>query len=225
MGLDILAINKDEMQKAKNNFFKKYELPDSVDKADDQAVFNWLDKVAFEDGKTEEMLAWQKRMAKKLNVTVNKDEQDLYTSSEDKVSDMAYEAYEDLEDDSAVDSCRVGYGFFYWFRQELAPYCGAKYYYAKKDEWGHPDPNSYMFENPDIWETNDVGKSLFNFFMHSDCDGILSAHDVHNLKTYLKYFHIYDKMKQKSTAPRKDEFLNFISWIENQEDNVYWKFC
>lgn len=225
MSLDIIAIDLKKAEKAKDDFFKKYDLLSYI-APHEEAIYKWLDIAAYNtEDETPKMVEWRKRMAKKLNIKVNSDETELYTSPEEKVADLAYGDYDDLVSyGGEVDSYHIGYGVFHFFREELAPYCNAKYYYAEYDSLHHPMLDSYMFQSPDEWEHAEMGKSLFNFFMHSDCDGTLNAHDVKNLRDYLKQHHIYQKMQEKSSAPRKEQFLDFIKWIENQTDNIYWRF-
>ncbi len=225
MSLDIISVDLQKLQKAKNEFFKKYDLLSYLN-PDEDVIYNWLSTAAYNTkDETPDMVKWRQRMVKKLNIKVDPDERHLYKTPEEKVADLAYADYDDLVSCvGEVDSYHIGYGAFNFFREELAPYCGAKYYYAEYDHLNRPILNSYMFRSPNEWEHDEVGKSLFNFFMHPDCDGNISQTDVKNLRDYLKRHHIYQKMQEKSTAPRKEQFLDFLKWIENQKDNIYWKF-
>lgn len=225
MSLDIFVIDENKREKAKDAFFKKYDL-ESYRNSDEDIVYDFLDTAAYNIQKANpNIIKWRQEMAKKLNIKVNADKRHLYNTPEEKVADLAYGAYDDLLTyGGEVDSYHIGYSTFDLFRRELAPYCGAKYYYTEHDELGRPILDSYTFQCPDEWENSDVGKSLLTFFMHSDCDGIISIRDVQNLKNYLKRHHIYDKMKEKSQAPRKEQFLDFINLIVNQPNNVYWEF-
>ena len=185
MSLDIIAMDLKKAEKAKDKFFKKYDLLSYI-APHEETIYNWLNIAAYNtEDETPEMVEWRKRMVKKLNIKVNSDETELYTSPEEKVADLAYGDYDDLVScGGEVDSYHIGYGAFHFFREELAPYCGAKYYYAEYDSLHRPMLDSYMFRSPDKWDHDDIGRSLFNFFMHSDCDGTISQTDVKNLRDY-----------------------------------------
>lgn len=110
---------------------------------------------------------------------------------------------------------------------------GAKYFYeqhyTEKDGLalvGKPDPDSYTFRSPTEWEDDPIGNSLLVFFMHSDCDGDISAMNIQYLATAFRQHHVAQQVDQLSDNRVKVDCQRFLKFLQDSVNaNVDWEFC
>lgn len=134
---------------------------------------------------------------------------------------------------TGLPSFTIPYSGFTYLRETLAPMVGAKYFYeqhyTEKDGLalvGKPDPDSYTFRSPTEWEDGPIGNSLLVFFMHSDCDGDISAMNVQYLATAFRQHHVAQQVDQLSDNRVKVDCQRFLKFLQDSVNaNVDWEFC
>lgn len=126
----------------------------------------------------------------------------------------------------------ISYKHFHDLRVSLAQLVGAKYYYehyfTRKENpvlAGLPDRDSYTLMTPDEWENTQTGKAFLAFFLHSDCDGKMTAEEIHNFAEGLKENNVKDKLKSlkdQQLSKKLNDFIDFTN--QSAEKHAYWAF-
>lgn len=230
MSLDIIATDPIKTEMRWNGFMNKYNIPLVVQKLDEPDIWDWLYS-AGEDSDDELrnnphkycalIINWRKEMSQKLKDELISDP-DL-KNYDTLIKKLAEKAEYDLPDDTyEVDNFHIGYGGFYWIRQELANFCGAHYYTVDDGSVFGQTRISY----PEWWGNgNRIGRALLRFFLHSDCDGQVSEEDIHLLAKYFWDNQIRSKVAKRSTSDWKPKVLAFLDFVQKSSHNsVYWEF-
>lgn len=229
MSLSISAI--DYVKTAKNNemFFKKYSIPEKIQKQSNDEIWDWL-LVAetYGDGvlksnKEDELdklaVTWRNKLQKQLGCQPGYDSVLGQKLSASQVA--AAKALDEFPGNYEVEDFRVGYGGFHFLRLELAKYCGCRYY-RKATE---PFMGELRFEYPGEWEQSEIGNAARDFFLHSDCDGYFSESQIHTFAEFLRKNHVRSKISQHSTSEQKAEILRFIDFVDrSSKGTIYWSF-
>lgn len=137
------------------------------------------------------------------------------------------------ESKPGLPSFTIPYSGFSHLREVLAPMVGAKYFYERhyteKDGLalaGKPDLDSYTFRSPTEWEDGPIGNSLLVFFMHSDCDGEISAMDVQYLATAFHQHHVAQQVDRLPGGRIKADCQHFLKFLQDSVSaNADWEFC
>lgn len=136
------------------------------------------------------------------------------------------------ESKPGLPSFTISYSGFANLCEALAPMVDAKYFYERhyteKDGLalaGKPDIDSYTFRYPREWNNDPIGNSLLVFFMHSDCDGEISAMDLQNMATAFHQHHVAQQVNQLSDEQIKADCQHFLKFLQNSINaNTDWKF-
>ena len=133
---------------------------------------------------------------------------------------------------SQGNSCEFGhYNFGYSFVRSLRIYSRAVHerHYTEKDGLalaGKPDLDSYTFRSPTEWEDDPIGNNLLVFFMHSDCDGEISAMDVQYLATAFHQHHVAQQVDRLPGGRIKADCQHFLKFLQDSVSaNADWEFC
>ena len=229
MGLDISAVDYVKTDIQRTTFFKKYNIPEEVQKMqNNDDLWEWLfsastlstNELRNSDVELKRLaLTWRNKLQKKLKSKAGYDSvlQEKRTAAQvaaAKALDAFYVNYE-------ADDFSISYGGFYFMRVELAKCCGGKYY--------RQDNGSYMgelrFQYPSEWEETRDGRATKDFFFHSDCDGEFSEAQIHAFAKFLRNNHVRPKVVKYCTSAWKSKVLEFIDFVErSSKGTIYWQF-
>lgn len=185
-----------------------------------------LDIIAFDPLETENR---KNKFEEKYGIPFEKFENDMFIPSKDdffyylhpqwlekdtEVYKEMKKTAERIQDFAEVDSYHIGYGHFHFLRKELGELVGVIY-------------NDDDIFNPTISYDSELASTpLLNFFFHSDCDDIFTAHDVQI--SYEQFIKLCDKNKLQDKKAGKwgkeiNRFLNF--WQKSATQKLQWNFC
>lgn len=228
MSLCLCQIDNDLEKKTLKAFMRKYNLTPYVKRAYDKNmtlydnIFNFCDTAAHapyfpSTSSCTNYVKWLRKLSL------------MYRISRPQVAaDKIFDEIDNMEDTFIRDNYDIGYGHFNSLREKIAPFFGAKYYYAKYHDKAKTKPvlSSYKFDYPDYWHSFKSGKALYNFFMHNNCDGLYNVKDTQDFARVIKKGHIIKHvltdLKQDPQARQIAEVLNFI--LNTADHGYYIKF-
>lgn len=107
----------------------------------------------------------------------------------------------------------IGYLSFKFLRDYLFTYFSIE----------EDDGNIYY---PADWDYDEYQKVLLKFFTMSDCEGKMTAQEVHDLAENFKEKRIANQVENQQNLKRKQLILQFLDFLnESSVNNCYWLFC
>ena len=119
----------------------------------------------------------------------------------------------DLEMELADNVFDIGYLSFKFLRDYLFTYFSIE----------EDDGNIYY---PADWDYDEHQKVLLKFFTMSDCEGKMTAQEVHDLAENFKEERIANQVENQQNLKQKQLILQFLDFLnESSVNNCYWLFC